>query len=62
MIYEFPRGDHSWKLELEAFSEDIRLGRTPVPGLREGMRALEVVEKIHAQSGYLFVTERSKAT
>lgn len=61
-IYEFPRGDQSWKLELDQFLEDIRFGRTPVPGLREGVCALEVVEKIYAQSGYLFATERSKAT
>jgi len=28
--------------------EDIRLGREPVPGLKEAKAALAVVEKIHA--------------
>jgi predicted dehydrogenase len=46
-IYEFPRGDESWKLEMADFFEDIRLRRTPVPGLKEAIAALEVVEKIY---------------
>ncbi len=49
-IYEFPRGDESWKLEMTEFFEDIRLGRTPVPGLKEAIAALEVVEKIYHAS------------
>ncbi len=51
-IYEFPRGDSSWQLELEAFLEDIRLSRTPVPGIAEAKRTLEVVEQIYRSSGY----------
>ena len=31
---------------------EIRLGREPAPGLREGIRTLEIVEKIYRQSGY----------
>jgi predicted dehydrogenase len=54
VIYEFPRGDTSWAMELNEFLEDIRLNRTPVPGLREGRRALEVVERIYEKSGYKF--------
>ncbi len=46
-IYEFPRGDQSWKLEMEEFFEDIRLRRTPVPGLKEAKAAMAVVEKIY---------------
>jgi predicted dehydrogenase len=49
-LFEFPRGDQSWKLEMEAFAEDIRLGRTPVPGLKEAKAALQVVERIYRQS------------
>ena len=49
-IFEYPRGDESWKIEMEEFKEDIRLGRTPVPGLKEARAALEVVETIY-QSG-----------
>jgi predicted dehydrogenase len=50
MIWEFPRGDESWKIEMAEFFEDIRLKRTPVPGLKEAKAALIVVEKIYMQS------------
>ncbi|MDR3458578.1 MAG: Gfo/Idh/MocA family oxidoreductase [Verrucomicrobiae bacterium] len=46
-IYEFPRGDESWKIEMAEFFEDIKLKRIPVPGLKEAKAALEVVEKIY---------------
>ena len=49
-IYEFPRGDESWKIEMAEFFEDIRLKRIPVPGLKEATAALKVVEQIY-QSG-----------
>jgi predicted dehydrogenase len=52
IIYEYPRGDTSWALELDQFLEDLRLNRTPVPGLREGKRVLEIVERIYEKSGY----------
>ena len=51
-IWEYPRGDDSWRLEMNDFLEDIRLGRTPSPGLQEARAALEVVEKIYRASGY----------
>lgn len=50
--WEFPRGDESWQCELEAFVSDIRERRDPSPGLREGMRILQIVETIYARSGY----------
>jgi predicted dehydrogenase len=50
-IYEYPRGDESWKIEMAEFFEDIRLRRTPVPGLKEAKAALAVVEKIYARRG-----------
>ena len=46
-IYEFPRGDESWKIEMVEFEEDIKLKRTPMPGLKEAKAALVVVEKIY---------------
>jgi predicted dehydrogenase len=46
-VYEYPRGDESWKLEMEDFFEDIRLRRLPVPGLREAKAVLRVVEGIY---------------
>jgi predicted dehydrogenase len=49
-IFEYPRGDESWKIEMDEFIEDIRTGRTPVPGLKEARTALAVVETIY-QSG-----------
>jgi predicted dehydrogenase len=53
-IWEFPRGDESWKIEMQEFFEDIRLKRTPVPGLKEAKAVLAVVEKIYKQSGLKF--------
>ncbi len=51
-IYEYPQADESWRIEMQEFFEDIRLERTPVPGLKEAKAALSVVEKIYAKSGY----------
>lgn len=50
-VWEYSCKDSSWKLEMEAFLEDIRLRRTPVPGLREARSTLEVVEQIYKSSG-----------
>lgn len=49
-IYEYPRGDESWKIEMAEFFEDIKLQRPPVPGLKEAKAALAVVEKIYGNS------------
>lgn len=51
-VFEYPRGDQSWALEIEAFIDDIRTGREPSPGLAEGIRTLEIVEEIYRKSGY----------
>lgn len=51
-IWEYPRGDESWAVETRAFLADIRENRTPQPGLREGIRTLEIVEQIYQKSGY----------
>lgn len=51
-IWEFPRGDESWKLEMNEFFEDIRLRRTPVPGLKQAKAALAVVESLYARAGF----------
>ena len=51
-VWDFPAGDNSWALEIAAFAEDIRTGRTPSPGLHEGIRTLEIVEEIYRSSGY----------
>ena len=54
IIYEYPRPEDSWALELNEFLEDIRLNRIPNPGLKEGKRTLEIVERIYQKSGYSF--------
>jgi predicted dehydrogenase len=51
-IYEFPRGDNSWAVEINEFIKDIQTGRTPSPGLAEARRTLEIVEEIYRKSGY----------
>ena len=52
-VFTWPgKNDGSWALETTAFLDDIRLGREPAPGLREGIRTLEIVETIYRNSGY----------
>jgi len=51
-IFEYPRGDDSWAAELREFAEDIRQGREPSPGLKEGIRTLEIVGEIYQRSGF----------
>jgi predicted dehydrogenase len=50
IIFEFPRGDQSWAIELQEFLTDIREGRQPDPGIKEAKAALRVVEAIYAKS------------
>lgn len=50
VIYEYPRGDESWKLEMAEFFDDIYLRRTPIPGLKEAKAALSVVEKLYGKN------------
>jgi predicted dehydrogenase len=50
LIHEFPRGDDSWALETRDFVEDIRLGRQPVPGLREARSVMNVVDTVYRRS------------
>ncbi len=52
-VWEYPRGDESWKVEMREFLADIAAKRTPVPGLKEARAALEVVEQIYRRSGYV---------
>jgi predicted dehydrogenase len=49
-VWEFPRSDGSWKIEMDEFFDDIRLKRPPVPGLKEAKAALTAVEQIYARS------------
>lgn len=56
-VWDYPGSDDSWRLEAEAFNEDIRLDREPAPGLDEGIRTLEIVEAIYQQSGFPVSTE-----
>lgn len=51
-VFEFPGVDESWALEMREFADDVRLARVPSPGLDEGIRTLEIVEKIYRQSGF----------
>lgn len=52
LIYEYPGGDQSWKIELNAFIDDIRLKRQPAPGLMDAASVLRIVETIYRASGY----------
>lgn len=48
-IFEYPRGDESWKLEMEEFYDDILEGRQPNPGLKETIDCMKVVETLYAK-------------
>jgi len=45
--WEYPMADDSWEREWLEFCEDIRLKRTPVPGIREAQEALRIVEAVY---------------
>jgi predicted dehydrogenase len=45
-IYEYPAGDDSWEKEMADFSEDIRLQRTPSPGIADAQAALRIAEEV----------------
>lgn len=49
-IWEYPRGDESWGLEMEEFLEDIEQKREPAAGLADARAALAVVESIYRES------------
>ncbi|HEY3056471.1 MAG TPA: Gfo/Idh/MocA family oxidoreductase [Thermoanaerobaculia bacterium] len=53
-IWEFPRGDDSWRVETAEFLEDIRLGRKPSATLDDAHAVLTVVGEIYKRSGYDF--------
>ncbi len=53
-IWEYPRGDASWALEMQEFLDDIRLNREPAAGLPAAKAALDVVAHVYRASGYTF--------
>jgi predicted dehydrogenase len=48
-IWEYPRADESWRMEMDEFLEDIRLNREPAAGLADARAALAVVDAIYAE-------------
>lgn len=46
-IYEYPKSDDSWSAELTEFVEDIRLRRSPRPGIRDAQAALRIIEHLY---------------
>jgi predicted dehydrogenase len=49
-IWEYPMADESWESEFAEFTENVRLGRRPAAGLEDARAALEIVERIYAES------------
>ena len=49
-IFEYPMADDSWQAEFAEFLDDIRLGRTPRPGLEEAQAVLELVDRIYQEA------------
>jgi len=50
VIYEYPMGDNSWKIEMDEFFKDIQLNRQPIPGINEGIETLKVVDTLYKQN------------
>jgi predicted dehydrogenase len=48
--FEFAGPDQSWKWEMEDFEQDIALGRTPSPGLKDALAVLRIVDRIYDQN------------
>lgn len=48
--WEFPRADDSWEFEMNEFAKDIRLRRSPQPGIKDGLEALKIVDTIYRKS------------
>jgi predicted dehydrogenase len=46
VIYEYPGADDSWEAEMAEFSDDIRLQRTPSPGIADAQAALRIAEQV----------------
>ena len=51
-IWQYLTEDDSWEFEFAEFLKDIRMGRTPSPSLEDAQAALEVVERIYAESAH----------
>jgi predicted dehydrogenase len=51
-IWEYPRGDDSWRVEFQEFLEDIQLERMPAANLADAQAALAIVEQVYQGSGY----------
>ncbi|HEY3455021.1 MAG TPA: Gfo/Idh/MocA family oxidoreductase [Bryobacteraceae bacterium] len=47
-IYEYPMPDNSWEIEIAEFTEDIRLGRAPQPGIADARAALTIIEQLYS--------------
>ena len=47
-MFEYPMGDDSWRVEYDAFLDDIAARRTPAPGLADAQAALRIVERLYA--------------
>lgn len=48
--WEFPCADDSWEFEMNEFAKDIRLRRSPQPGIKDGLEALKIVDTIYRKS------------
>lgn len=49
-VWEYPRGDESWAIEVQRFLDDVEARREPDAGLADARAALEVVEAIYRES------------
>ena len=49
-VWRYPMEDSSWQVEFTEFLKDIEMSRKPSPSLEDARAALEVVERIYAET------------
>ena len=54
--WEYPMGDNSWSVEMDAFMREIRNGAPCDCGLEDAKAVLEIIEKVYEVSGYDYYT------
>lgn len=51
--WEFPRGDSSWRLEIEEFFDDITIDRKTNPGLEDALEVHKIIDLLYRNSNYV---------
>ncbi len=56
ICWEYPMADNSWRMETEAFFDDIEFDRQPSAGMPDALACQTIIDKIYIESGYDYCT------